>query len=278
VRPREPFTLYRRKTSRVKSGKPVYVWYFRITDDTGRRSSGKSTRNYVVDLIRTEKIKDGKYTEEKSDWTFRRYAKDWWDWEKCAYIQGKLKRGKQISRSYVDVRRGYFLNHILPYFGNRRLSGITPDDVERWQFALLKKKGRYGIPLSPMTINQVLSTLRIIFKDAVRRGILAKDPTAPIDPLKEERKEKTFLSFEEIKQLFDEQRIEEIWKGNLQHYTINLLACSSGMRQGECIPREGDKASSRLPRWVYPCPAGLLFFPRTNIKSRIDEYRKKRGT
>ena len=230
MRHREPYTLYSRKNKKGQK-----IWYFRITDDSGR-SSGRSTyqisktaaRTHVVELIKSGQI------DKKKDQRFRDYAKDWWLWDRCRYIRGKRARGARISQSYVDIRRGYLETHVLPYFGNRKLSTITADDVEEFLMALREKIGRYGIPLSATTINQVLSTLRIMFREGVRKGTLTSDPTLPIDPLKEDRREKSFLEAGEIKALLDREKLQEIWNGDLKHYTINLLAASTGMRLGEC--------------------------------------------
>ena len=193
MRPREPFTLYARKNKKSEN-----IWYYRITDDTGR-SSGRSTfqtsktaaRNYVTNLLKNNAL-------SQKDPKFKEYAKDWWLWDKCKYIRGKRARGARISRSYVDIRRGYLKTHILPAFGNRQISTITPNDTENWLMGLRRKTGRYGKTLSPMTINQVLMTLKLMFKEGVRKGELSYNPTIPIDPLKEDRREKSFLEQDEL--------------------------------------------------------------------------------
>jgi len=41
------------------------------------------------------------------------------------------------------------------------------------------------------------------------------------------------LTLEEVKRLFDESTINEVWGGSLTHFTINLLAASTGLRAGE---------------------------------------------
>jgi len=61
--------------------------------------------------------------------TFAEYAKDWWIYDKCAYVQGKLKRGYKISRTYVDFERANLENHLLPYFGKKKLAQITPAQI-----------------------------------------------------------------------------------------------------------------------------------------------------
>ncbi len=148
---------------------------------------------------------------------------------------GKRARGKnKIAQTYVDNCRSYLDHHILPSLGKYRISVIRPKIIETWLLDLRNKPSCLGTPLSPTTVNQCLMTLKIIFREGVRIGDLSYDPTATVQPLEENRKEKSFLEPKEIKALFNEKKIQEIWEGNLIHYTLNLLAASTGMRMGEC--------------------------------------------
>ncbi len=221
------FTLYPRKTKDRKR-----IWYYRVVDASGR-SSGRSTRQtnkgaarvYATELLRSGKL-------NRHDPLFEEYTKDWWTWERCRYVRLKRLEGR-ISRSYVEVRRGYLEHHILPRFGKLPLSQITVKGIEDWKPGLLQKIGRYGRPLSPITVNEALSTLRIILEEAVRLQDLSFNPCSSVRRLAEKRERKSFLTREEIKALFDEARFQQVWKGDLRHFTINLLAATSGMRMGE---------------------------------------------
>jgi integrase len=227
---REPFTLYPRNT---RNGKKV--WYYRVYNEYGERTSGRSTgqtskaaaRQYVIDLI-----KKGGPLRNK-DITFNKYAEDWWLWESCQYIRGKLARGKTLSRSYADAMRSYLAQHILPRFGNKKLSSITPNMVEAWVMGLREKKGRTGKRLSHATINHCLKCLKLMLSEAKRRGYILVNPSEHIEMLEEKLTEKSILSIDEMKLLFHEDHIDLIWEGGLCHYTINLLSASSGMRLGE---------------------------------------------
>lgn len=149
-------------------------------------------------------------------------------------LLGKRARGARISQSYVNANRAYLEHHILPYLWDNRVLAITPKIIESWLMQLREKPSKYGARLSPTTVNQVLMTLKIMFREGVRIGDLPKDPTATIRPLKEAPKVRSFLHPDEIRRLFDDVLLHEIWEGDLRHYTINLLAASTGMRLGEC--------------------------------------------
>ncbi len=232
MRHREPYTIFPRKK---KTGKSVF--YYQTYDESGKRTTARSTgqtskaaaRTYVIELL-----KSGRLVPDK-DPIFKDYVSNWWRWDECPYVLGKRARGKnKISRNYVEAFRGYLDRHIMPFIGKYRISAIKPKIIEAWLLDLRNKPSRLGTPLSPTTVNQCLMTLKIIFREGVRIGDLSYDPTVTIQPLEENRKEKSFLEPQEIKALFNEKKIQEIWEGNLIHYTLNLLAASTGMRMGEC--------------------------------------------
>ena len=232
MRCKEPFIIFPRKK---KTGKSVF--YYQTYDESGKRTTARSTgqtsktaaRTYVSELLKAGNL------VPKENPIFKDYVSSWWLWDECPYVLGKRARGKnKISRNYVEAFRGYLDRHILPFIGKYRISAIKPKIIEAWLLDLRNKPSRLGTPLSPTTVNHCLLTLKIIFREGVRIGDLSFDPTATIQPLEENRKEKSFLEPGEIKALFNEKKIQEIWEGNLIHYTLNLLAASTGMRMGEC--------------------------------------------
>jgi integrase len=123
--------------------------------------------------------------------------------------------------------RGHLANHVLPYFEDKRLVQITSRNIESWLLALRKQK------LSPATINHSLRCLKVMLKEATRHGIIARDPSAFITGLAEKQAERGILNGAEIRRLFDEKTIDRVWGGDWKHFTLNLLAASTGMRMGE---------------------------------------------
>jgi integrase len=139
------------------------------------------------------------------------------------------------SRAYIDSMHGYLVNHILPYFGNKRLQMINSRMVEDWLMALRKKKGRASYPLSPTTVNQCLTCLKIMLNEAVRLEYLLKNPAAGIGKLKEHKQSRSIFTLEEVRTLFCDDTVDSVWGGDKRHFTLNLLAASTGMRLGECL-------------------------------------------
>ena len=87
--------------------------------------------------------------------------------------------------------------------------------------------------MNPATINRSLATLKVMMKEAIREGYIQSNPCEGIGIFKEEPKAKTILSLQEARKLFTDLAIETAWKGDLQQFTINILAASTGMRLGD---------------------------------------------
>jgi integrase len=148
-------------------------------------------------------------------------------------VLGKRARGKRIGRTYVEACRGYLERHVMPYLGHLRISEFTPKRIEQMIMDLRKKNSKRGAPLSTITINQILASLKIIFREGVRLGELAEDPSKTIEPLEEIPRERSFLTPQEVRKLFNARSIRKVWSGDRRNYTLSLLAASTGMRLGE---------------------------------------------
>jgi integrase len=226
---RQSYSLYPRKQ---KSGKPVY--YYRTYSQDGRRTAGRSTgqttkiaaRTYVESLIKKGKL------QTKGEITFGKFAENWFVWDKCLYVKGRLARGT-ITRSYVDVERSYLQNHILPSFKDKRLSKIDHVMIEKWFLDLTQKKAGSETVLSTATANHCLTTLKIILKGAEEQGYYARSPAASIVKAKAATPERNLLSLEQYDQLFQGDALKSRWNSDLCMYALNLLAATTGMRMGE---------------------------------------------
>ena len=72
-----------------------------------------------------------------------------------------------------------------------------------------------------------------MLKEAARLGYISENPSRGVGAVKETPKEKSFLTLDEVRKLFQEDSIKAIWEDKLDHFTINLIAASTGMRMGE---------------------------------------------
>ena len=156
---------------------------------------------------------------------FSVFAKDWFIWDKCSYLERKRSRG-EYSRNYAEKQLGYLLNHILPYFKDQKLSHLNVEEIEKWLIALKKE-------MSPVTANRALSVLKVMLKEAHYLGYIPKDPSKLVTKLQEKIGEKGIFSLKEARSILNPRAYDVVWNGDLLHYCINMLAAITGMRLGE---------------------------------------------
>lgn len=123
-----------------------------------------------------------------------------------------------VIASYESALRG----HIYPMIGARRLDDIRRQDVQHLIDAL-RADGK-----SPSTINNVLSPLRVIFRQARRRGEVQSDPMGDLEvPASRGRRER-FATRDEVRSLIAALPREEdraFWG----------VAFYAGLRRGEIV-------------------------------------------
>jgi integrase len=228
-RAKRPYSIQKRPSS--KKNRSVYYVQFRNPETTKYMtavSSGQSSKSNAQNWA-DEQIKSGKViVSDKKNIFFESFAKEFWDWDTSPYVKGKLARGMQIGRSHVATCAGYIERHVLPPFKGRTLASITTADVEAW-LLMMKEKGG----LKAKSINLIYMSFRTILKEAFRLGFISADPTIRVQGLAEEKPRRGILSIAELKKLFAGDALATRWKGNLKLYVANILAASTGMREGE---------------------------------------------
>jgi integrase len=191
-------------------------------------SSGCTSRsaacNWADSLVRS----NGILSASKKSLSFDEFASSFWDWNRSAYIKGKLLRGQQIGRSHAKNCASFVKHHVLPYFQARTLSSIKPLDLENWLLNMHERSG-----LQPKTINLTYMAFRTILKEAHRLGYIPFDPSKQVLKLAEFPKQRGVLSLKEVQLLFAQESIKTIWASDRKLYCANLLAASTGMREGE---------------------------------------------
>jgi integrase len=228
------YSLYRRYSKRLD--KDVYYARFRDPDTEKRlpgRSTGKTTLNEAK-IWCDDQLRSGFYSPH-SQIKFRQYAQGWYQWGNCKYIQRKLSMDQNITPQHADTQLGNLNNYILPLLPDIRISRIRTHHIEDFRMELLAMEGVRGNPLSAGTINKIVSTLSVMLGEAHRLGYIPHDPSKGIGKLgSKSAKELSFVTDEEFKRLFDPSMKQFIWKDD-RHYTMNLLAALTGIRQGECL-------------------------------------------
>lgn len=133
------------------------------------------------------------------------------------------KENGSIQKNTLVGYKGYLNNHLLPFFGEMRISDITPNALQK--YINLKSKD-----YAAKTINEHLLLLRPILDAAVEDELIRFNPcnSHRIKLVGQKSKKVTAYTEEEFKQLEDQL-------SNLTGVSKLFLALSlyTGMRQGE---------------------------------------------
>ncbi|HUH82237.1 MAG TPA: site-specific integrase [Solirubrobacteraceae bacterium] len=116
--------------------------------------------------------------------------------------------------------------HLVPYFGRRRLDQITVDDVAAF-IAAMQRKGARGT-----TILSTLQPLSMILGHAARRGAIAVNPCSQLErgerPKLDDQRPKRILSLDEM------ERLIACADGEQYRCLLELLV-TTGVRIGEAL-------------------------------------------
>ena len=223
MRYKQPYTLKKRIISRKT------IYYYRVYDEKGNRltfSTGQTSKTAAMAYC-GELLKKGLLIpKKKNKMLFSEFVTNFWEFDSSTYIQGILARGGTFSQDFARSRQQSTEKHIIPYFGDKELEDITPQDIEKWLLGF-KNKG-----LTNTTANQNLATLRIMLEEAVKGGYLESNPCDSIQPLKKTTKIRGILSIEEAQELLYPRNYSKYWDNKVS-YVGNFLAAITGLRLGE---------------------------------------------
>jgi integrase len=132
--------------------------------------------------------------------------------------------GKELSRSPRTVfqYRETAGRHIVPMMGKMRLQDIHPAHIKQL-YARKKEEGR-----GPRTLQLIHAVLHCALKQAVREGILGRNPADAVERPKVEQSEFKILTEEQARQFL-------IAAADSPFEALYFLALTSGMRQGELL-------------------------------------------
>jgi len=197
------------------------VWYYKLPHETTYHSTGQTSRvsaeRHVQAFVRKP---------ESTNVSLRDFTTDFFIWEKCSWIQRQHARHHPFSRAVAAGRRAHLDNHILPRWGKYPIAGINQVEVERWLV---------GLELAAQTKNQILTTFRIVMRDARRQGIIASDPLADVERMGSDTRPRDAFSMAELRLLFptdDDRRLLQIW-GDMRYAAAFAVLASTGIRSGE---------------------------------------------
>jgi integrase len=155
----------------------------------------------------------------------------------ATYAMGWLDRRKATIRAY-GVASGHVTSDLNPDFGNKTLDAITVADVNRWI-------GKQSAKVKPATVLRQLATFNAIINDAVRSGIIERNPSERADRLKGIEPRLRFVTEDEWQKIQETahkiEQQQEVKRGRtpqqirgwLHHFVA--WAYHSGMRRAEIL-------------------------------------------
>ena len=94
----------RKPSFSLKNGRSSVVWWYYFTAEDGRRlrfnlAAGSKTRaRYLLD----QKIRSGELVPDRQAvLRLEDFTRDFWVWDRCHYVKGRLLRGERISRRWA---------------------------------------------------------------------------------------------------------------------------------------------------------------------------------
>jgi integrase len=209
------------------------MWRIRYRDASGRRTqetlgpepawtekrARQELRNRMADVAR-----EGYRVPPTI--TFAEFAQRW--------LRDHLP-ARGLKHTTVETYRYALEGHLLPFFGKKPLSDISPESIDRY----VAVKMREG--LAPKTVNNQLLTLRVMLTRAVRWRLLPSNPVADAERPRLAQPDMRVLTEEEIAQLWRtyeqleseaDERHRPWWR---LARTITFVALGTAMRRGELL-------------------------------------------
>ena len=229
------FFVYKRT---LPSGNKIY--YYQTYKPDGTLTSGKSTGcktksaaiHYCQTLLMQGRIWTG------SNIQFSSYAEHFFDYDSI-WVQDKIASGTPehpaLSPLYLKKLQSNVRLHLLPYFAKRKFSTIKPTDIKEYRLYLLREKN-----LSFKSVNDVISTLKIIIDVALTDDVLIASPLRGIKPLMKNASVRSAFTLEDAKKILCEYK----WVNQSQRL-FNFVAAVTGMRLSEInsLRRENVKTT-----------------------------------
>ena len=153
----------------------------------------------------------------KTSYTFEEY---------CERFLERRALGKEVAETTQKRQRWQF-KAASRHIGKANLASITPAMLDDMYIAMLKGDTLSGKPSSGSYVNQIHDNITLVFEQAIKEGILVKNPCDGANPPKMDTKEKRALNPDRAHvfiAMLDEKNDREC---------AYLLAITMGLRRGE---------------------------------------------
>ncbi|MCF0107036.1 MAG: Arm DNA-binding domain-containing protein, partial [Holdemanella sp.] len=115
-----------------------------------------------------------------------------------------------IKESTIVGYESYYKNHLEYYFSKKKVSKITPQEIELWKMDMIKKKKHDGNTYSSSTINHAKNVLSKYLSYASQLGIIQYNPcnkvskyTNPDEIIRKRNDDENFWEIDEFRKFID---------------------------------------------------------------------------
>lgn len=196
------------------------VWYARVTftDQDGkrryikRRAESKTNAKEIVKQLLRDLDDSGDVVVEGHNISLNKYFDNWLE------TAAKPRLSERTFCDYEDLLRRY----VRPAMGNKRLSDLRPLDVQGF-YSAMQERG-----LSARTVRYTHAVLSSALKQAMKWGLILRNPASLVELPKQTRQEMQALSPEAAVRFLD-AAAKDRWG------IIYMVALVSGMRPEEYL-------------------------------------------
>jgi integrase len=150
--------------------------------------------------------------------------------------------------------------HLIPGLGRLRLSALQPTDVDAFL------AGKLDSGPAPRTVHHMRAVLRAALSQAVRDGLIVRNPGGLSRPVRVEHHEMTVLSPEQARTFLDAVRGDRL-------AALYSVALTVGLRQGEALglrwqDADLDAGTLRVEHGLQRIGGRLQLVPTKSARSR----------
>jgi len=208
---------YDARGKRIRKTKTV-----RVEDTKLLKAPTKLKRHLEEELLKFEtEIRNGEYVDPDKS-SFSSFVEIW----------KERHAPKVLSPTTLDVFKRNLDNHILPYFGDKKISTINTVQITAFLDRKMKEKSKNDPTktLSPSTVKYLHRILKHIFTVATEWKVIKDNPMVGVKAPTLERKEMQYFSGDEMPFVLEILYGQEpMWK------IFFILATFAGLRRGENV-------------------------------------------
>lgn len=118
------------------------------------------------------------------------------------YVENHWGPSLDVAKQTKHDYQLQYNSHIAPYFGERSMASIKPEDIQKWRVELKTKPATTGYQLSANTVEKITNLLGAILKDAHANDRIHQNPMLKIKRKKPKQERKVSpLSLETVQKL-----------------------------------------------------------------------------